>query len=55
MKLRRSCPPLQPDASAFVGYRFSLEMILLAVRGYLRFGLSYCDLEELLAERGIEV
>jgi hypothetical protein len=28
---------------------------LLAVRWYLRFGLSYRDLEELLAERGIEV
>jgi IS6 family transposase len=30
-------------------------VILLAVRWYLRFGLSYRDLEELLAERGIEV
>jgi len=28
---------------------------LLAVRWYLRYGLSYRDLEELLAERGIEV
>jgi hypothetical protein len=27
----------------------------LAVRWYLRFGLSYRDLEELLAERGVEV
>ena len=27
----------------------------LAVRWYLRFGLSYRDLEELLAERGIDV
>jgi hypothetical protein len=26
---------------------------LLAVRWYLRYGLSYGDLEELLAERGI--
>jgi transposase-like protein len=25
------------------------------VRWYLRYGLSYCDLEELLAERGVEV
>ncbi len=31
------------------------EVILLAVRWYLRFGLSYRDLEELLAERGVEV
>lgn len=28
---------------------------MVAVRWYLRFGLSYRDLEELLAERGIEV
>ena len=28
---------------------------MLAVRWYLRFGLSYRDLEELLAERGIQV
>ena len=28
---------------------------MLAVRWYLRFGLSYRDVEELLAERGIEV
>ncbi len=27
----------------------------MAVRWYLRFGLSYRDLEELLAERGVEV
>ena len=30
-------------------------MILLAIRWYLRYRLSYRDLEELLAERGIEV
>jgi transposase-like protein len=30
-------------------------VIVLAVRWYLRFGLSYRDLEELLAERGIQV
>ena len=28
---------------------------MLAVRWYLRFGLSYRDVEELLAKRGIEV
>ena len=28
---------------------------MLAVRWYFRFGLSYRDLEELLAERGIDV
>jgi IS6 family transposase len=30
-------------------------VILLAVRWYLRYGLSYRDVEELLAERGIDV
>jgi transposase-like protein len=30
-------------------------VILLAVRWYLRFGLSYRDLQDLLAERGVEV
>lgn len=42
-------------SSAFAGYRFPPEVITLAVRWYLRFGLSYRDVEELLAERGIEV
>jgi IS6 family transposase len=30
-------------------------VILVAVRWYLRYCLSYRDVEELLAERGIEV
>jgi IS6 family transposase len=30
-------------------------VIVLAVRWYLRFGLSYRDAEALLAERGTEV
>jgi hypothetical protein len=37
------------------GYRFPREVIAAAVRWYLRYGLSYRDVEELLAERGIEV
>jgi transposase-like protein len=41
--------------SPFAGYRFPPEVITLAVRWYLRFGLSYRDVEELLGERGIEV
>jgi|SRR5829696_5153003 len=44
--------PLRP---AFAGFRFPSDVIVLAVRWYLRFGLSYRDLEELLAERGVEV
>ncbi len=34
---------------------FPPEIISLAIRCYLRYGLSYRDVEELLAERGIEV
>jgi transposase-like protein len=30
-------------------------VIVVAVRWYLRYGLSYRDVEELLAERGVEV
>jgi transposase-like protein len=41
--------------SAFAGFRFPPDVITLAIRWYLRFGLSYRDVEELLAERGIEV
>jgi len=51
---RRSRPPVHAP-SAFAGFRFPPSVILLAVRWYLRYGLSYRDLEELLAERGIEV
>ena len=40
---------------SFAGYRFPPGVILLAVRWYLRYGLSYRDVEELLAERGVEV
>ena len=42
-------------SSAPVGYRFPREVIAVAVRWYLRYGLSYRDVEELLSERGIEV
>jgi transposase, IS6 family len=42
-------------SSAFAGFRFPPEIIVLGVRWYLRFGLLYRDVVELLAERGIEV
>jgi transposase-like protein len=54
MRTRRVRP--HPIAqSAFAGFCFPPDVIVLAVRWYLRFGLSYRDVEELLAERGIEV
>ena len=42
-------------ASVFAGFRFPREVISVAVRWYLRYGPSYRDVEELLAERGIAV
>jgi hypothetical protein len=48
--------PTRPAAQFSVHrFRFPPEVILIAVRWYLRYGLSYRDLEKLLAERGIEV
>ena len=54
--MKRHRPPRSSvELSAFVGFRFPPEVIMLAVRWYLRFGLSYRVLEELLAERGVVV
>ncbi len=50
-----SCSVLVPAVVAFAGFRFPPEVIVLAVRWYLRFNLSYRDVEELLVERGVEV
>ena len=43
-------PPL-----SYSGYRFPRDIIQRAVWMYLRFALSFRDVEELLAERGITV
>ena len=55
MRCRRRVALSNQLSSAFTGFRFPPEVIMLAVRWYLRFGLSYRDMEELLAERGVEV
>jgi transposase-like protein len=54
MTARRPRSPQVPR-SAFASFRFPPDVIVLAVRWYLRFGLSYHDVEELLTERGVEV
>jgi transposase-like protein len=54
MRTRRPRPPAIAR-SAFAGFCFPPDVIVLAVRWYLRFALSYRDVEELLAERGIQV
>jgi transposase-like protein len=55
MRSRRCRPIPAFSRSAFAGFRFPPEIIVLALRWYLRYGLSYRDVEDLLAERGIEV
>jgi transposase-like protein len=55
MRRIRRVRPVLPPPSAFTGFRFPREVIVLAVRWYLRYGLSYRDVEELLAERGVQV
>jgi transposase-like protein len=55
MRRIRRVRPVLPPPSAFTGFRFPWEVIVLAVRWYLRYGLSYRDVEELLAERGVRV
>jgi IS6 family transposase len=52
---RRRRAGLGVERSGFAGFRFPPEVITVAVRWYLRYGLSYRDVEELLAERGVEV
>jgi hypothetical protein len=51
----RGSLPIPIRRSAFAGFCFPPEVIVLAVRWYLRFGLSYRDVEELLSERGVEI
>ncbi len=50
-----SSSPLESGLLAFAGFRFPPQTIMLAVRWYLRYGLSNRDLEELLSERGVTV
>jgi IS6 family transposase len=54
------CVDLEPPAHRSSGRRlpgsgFPPDVITVAVRWYLRYGLSYRDVEELLAERDVAV
>ena len=42
-------------AEVFKGRHFDAEIIVLCVRWYLRYKLSYRDLAEMMAERGVSV
>ena len=39
----------------FVGHHFDREVIILCVRWYLRYKLSFRDLVEMMAERGLQL
>ncbi len=39
----------------FKGYQYPKSVILYAVFFYVRYGVSYRDLEEIMAERGVEI
>ncbi len=41
--------------SDFKGRRFPNDIILVCVRWYCKYGISYRDLEEMMAERGVVV
>src|SRR5437764_14107613 len=43
------------NPSPFKWRHFEAEIILLCVRWYLRYSLSYRDLEEMMQERGLHV
>jgi IS6 family transposase len=43
------------NCSPFKWRHFEAEIILLCVRWYLRYSLSYRDLEEMMRERGLHV
>jgi IS6 family transposase len=53
--MRRRRARASASRSGFAGFRFPPDVIMIAVRWYLRYALSYRDVEELLAERGIKV
>jgi transposase-like protein len=55
---REVVDPSSPVATSEIcvhRFRFPADVIVVAVRWYLRFNLSYRDVEELLVERGVEV
>lgn len=47
--------PTEPQPKPFKYRHFEASLILLCVRWYLRYSLSYRDLEEMMAERRLSV
>jgi len=44
-----------PSSEPFKGRHFQSDLILLNVRWYLGYSLSYRDVEEMMLERGIRI
>ena len=42
-------------SGSFKWHHYNAEIILLCVRWYLRYALSYRDLEEMMRERGLSL
>src|SRR5947209_8969528 len=47
--------PFMKNPSPFKWRHFASDIIVLCIRWYLRYALSYRDLEEMMAERGLSV
>lgn len=50
--MNKCCPN---SAALFYGRHFDRSIIILCVRWYLTYKLSYRDLVEMMAERGVDV
>ncbi len=46
---------MKRNSHPFKWRHFEPQIILLCVRWYCRFSHSYCDLEEIMRERGLDV
>ena len=45
---------MEQDMNPFKGRHFQRDIILWAVRWYCKYGISYRELQEMLAERGVK-
>jgi IS6 family transposase len=55
LKEKKKREPIMAEQHPFKWRHFQADMILLCVRWYVRYALSYRDLEEIMLERGLHV
>lgn len=55
MRENDAMPSFVPVAVLFAGRHFDAEIVVLCVRSYLSFKLSYRDLVSMMSERGIQL